>query len=444
MGAATTARETAGGAIPAGWPTGADLPVASHTATTDLTVYLAVGFLAGLAAIYLGAKRWRVGQLVRNTATERVRSAAVGRTELEGVCRDVGITYEQPYADGSCVYRHWVVEEYARTGGNDDSRSWRTVDAGTDVAPFLLEDETGRILVDTTQEPYFDISEANSYTTTVAAGAEPPDAVQSFSPDADADVHERLEGTLLGEAAEAALGDGTVDRMVGAGDTTGAAGDRPATREEVLEEYVDDRVLDENGELREDVTAVELQQAMDDEAPGVGAGDLFGGTTGGDDGDGGERDTGSEAAGGDAIVAELGGTGDAGDMGTGSSLAGALVGRVLGAATGGRVGHTGSGLFSASGAPNSGNKRRYSHEVLPVDETVYVFGATEPRTGANGPDASNLKLGIEPATGRFIVSDREDRVLVSHYTRRGLLYVVAGLVVSTGCLAGLLWSLGLA
>jgi hypothetical protein len=136
--------------------------------------FLGFGFLVGLAAIYYGAKRWRVGQLLRNTATERIRSVAAGRTEVDGVCRDVGLTHEQPYADGQCVYRHWHVEEYERTGGENNDREWKTVDAGTDVAPFFVEDDTGRILVDTTQAPHFEISEENSYSTTVGAGDGPP------------------------------------------------------------------------------------------------------------------------------------------------------------------------------------------------------------------------------------------------------------------------------
>jgi len=434
------------GAVPA--IAGTVLPLNAHTGDSGAVYFLGFGFLVGLAAIYYGAKRWRVGQLLRNTATERIRSVAAGRTEVDGVCRDVGLTHEQPYADGQCVYRHWHVEEYERTGGENNNREWKTVDAGTDVAPFFVEDDTGRILVDTTQAPYFEISEENSYSTTVGAGDEPPEEVRSFSPYDDSPA-ERLEGTAVGRMMETALGADTTERMLeGAADEDAEAGaDADAARERALEQHVDDRVLDEDGRLREDVTAAELQQAVDDTAE-FGPSDLLGGMATGDgaDGDDGSEPTDDEQRA-EAIVRELGGTGEAGDMGTGASLASRLIDAALDAATGGRLGSSwgGSGrLFGTQGSPDSSNRRRYSHEVLPVDEDVYVFGGTEPRPEATGSNEDRLALGVDSGTGQFIVSDRDESGIVEQYTHRGPLYTLAGVVVSTACLYGLLWAFGVA
>ena len=430
---------------------GAGLPLNAHTGDSGLVYFLGFGFLVGLAAIYYGAKRWRVGQLLRNTATERARSVAVGRTEVDGVCREVGLTYEQPYADGECVYRHWEVEEYERTAGEDNDREWKTVDAGTDVAPFFVEDDTERILVDTTQAPLFEISDENSYSTTVGAGSEPPEEVRSFSPYADASPSEQLEGTVMGRMMETAFGSDTTEQMLEQADRAQAA-DTEAVREQALEQYVDDRILDEDGRLREDVTAAELQQAVDDDMADFGPSDLLGGMATGDGSDGAGDDGGGPADGGEqerteAIVQELGGTGEAGDMGTGTSLAGRLIGAALGAATDGRLGSSqggGGGLFGSRGSASTSNKRRYSHEVLPVDEEVYVFGGAEPRPGATGSNEARLKLGSESETGQFIVSDRDESGIVKHYTRRGPLYALAGVAVSTACLYGLLWAFGVA
>ena len=450
---ATDGADGSGGvaaAVPA--VAGAVLPLNAHTGDSGAVYFLGFGFLVGLAAIYYGAKRWRVGQLLRNTATERIRSVAAGRTEVDGVCRDVGLTHEQPYADGQCVYRHWHVEEYERTGGENNNREWKTVDVGTDVAPFFVEDDTGRILVDTTQAPHFEISGENSYSTTVGAGDEPPAEVRSFSPYGDS-PSERLEGTAAGWLMETAFGSDTTERMLEEADRAQAADgdegtDAEAARQQALEQYVDDQVLDEEGRLREDVTAAELQQAIDDDMADFGPSDLLGGTAPVDEeGADGSKPADEDEQRAEAIVQELGGTGEAGSMGTGTSLAGGLIDTALGAATDGRLGSSGGGgggLFGTGGSPSTSNRRRYTHEVLPVGEEVYVFGGTELRPEAAGSNEERLKLGVDSGTGQFIVSDRDESGIAKHYTRRGPLYTLAGVVVSAACLYGLLSAFGVA
>lgn len=424
-----------------GWPT-TTVPLSSHLADPEFVAYLAIGFVAGLAAIYLGAKQWRVGKLLENTASERIRSVAVGRTEVDGTCRDVGITFEQPYADGDCVYRHWSVAEERSTG--NDSDEWVTVAEGTDVAPFFVEDDTGRMLVDTTEAPYFEISSTNSYETTVAAGADPPPEVQSFDPD-----DEPPGGALWGADG------GDTDAADGPDDARAPEQDR----ERILREHVDDAVLNDDGSLREDVTAAQLQQAVAD-TDAVDVSDFFAGRTGGPDTGTAAASSGRASGAGsgpsdpdpvdvdpEAIVGELGGLGEVGDMGTGSSLARRAVGRTVGAATGGYWGSAGGDwnpLSGDAGEVDRSRRRRYTHEVLPVGEAVYVFGAAEPRPTAGGANEELLKLGEEPETGQFIVSDRSERGIQQHFTNRGPGYVLVGLLVSTGCLAGLLWMLGIA
>lgn len=418
-------------------------PLSSHLVDPDVVFYLVVGFVAGLAAIYLGAKQWRVGKLLQNTASERIRSIAVGRTEVDGTCRDVGITYDQPYAEGQCVYRHWEVAEERATG--DGSDEWVTVQEGTDVAPFFVEDDTGRVLVDTTDAPHFEISTANSYETTVDAGSAPPPEVLAFSPD-----EEPPGGAIWGSD----------DAHTDAGDEAGEDQASAMDRQQVIEEHVDDSVLTDEGSLRQDVTAAQLRQAVDEDAENLDVSDFFVGTTGsgatpgeqaaGRTGAGvgpGESSTGGDAAEVDpeAIVDELGGLGEAGDLGTGASLGRRVIDAALGSATGpwGSAGGEWSPLSGTTGGADRSNRRRYTHEVLPVGEAVYVFGAADPRPTAGGANEEMLKLVAEPETGQFIVSDRDEQGIVDHYTNHGPQLVFVGLVVSTLCLGGLLWMLGL-
>jgi len=435
--------------------------VSSHGGDdSNLPLVLGAVFLIGLGLIYLGWKKWRVSRLVKNTPIQRARSAAVGRTELQGRARDVGLTYEQPYADGECVYRQWQVEEYQKDSDPDDNtREWVMVDSGTDVAPFYVEDDTGRVLVDTTQGPTFEISDENSYTTTVDAGEDPPPEVQSFSTGGSgivetADAISKVPG--LGGVGDA-LGSGSmVDKMQG-GDGGESAESTQQQRKEMMGRYFDEDVLDEDGTVREDISEQELKQAMNEDAMPTGPTDFFeqmrgtngsGGTeaepttTEEEAGDPPHRD-GNDEQGTPDEVQELGGTGTAGTLGTGSSLGEAMVQRVLFKLSGGRIGNVGGTFLDSGSSRGSYNRRRYSHEVLPLEEDVHVFGEAQPRDGASGSNAERLKLGEETATGQFIVSDFGEDGLVKGYSRRGPIYIVLGLLVSALCLAGLLMSLGL-
>jgi len=408
-------------------------PVLPLTTHAELVVYLAAGFVVGLAAIYFGATQWRVGKILQNTPTERIRSVAAGRTEVEGTCRDVGLTYTEPYGERACVYRHWEVREH-RPVDDEVTNEWVTVGSGTDVAPFFVADGTGRILVDTTDAPHFEIADANAVTIEVAEGDPSPPAVASFHDHAAASAGSRERSSVDPRSADP--------------ETSGAAGDdaAPLSRERMLEEHVDAMLLDADGELRPEVTAVQLQQELED-VPGVTVEDFFGGTAGRTgDGGSGDADERADQPDPDAVVSELGGTGEAGDLGTGPSVARRLIDRGLGVATGGRLGISGSvtGLERDAGDLDGTHDRRFSQAVLPVGDPVYVYGAAEPRATETGANPDRLKLGEDPATGQFIVSDRDDAGITEQYTHHGPLYVAAGLVVSTLCLAGLLVFVGVA
>ena len=436
-------------------------PLSSHGGSDSNTIaILGIGFVIGLGLVYLGAKKWRIARLIKNTPVERARSAAVGRTELDGQSRDAGLTYEQPYSDGECVYRHWQVEEYRKDSDPDDnSKDWVVVDSGTDVAPFYVEDETGRVLVDTTEGPTFEISDGNTYSTTVGRGEEPPPEVQSFSGDEPslsdtADMIGKVPG--LGGVADA-FGSGSMVEEIEESDDPEATSKRHQT--EITEQYFDENVLNEDGTIRDDVSDEELQRAMDQEAMAGGPSGILDQMRGGGPDESGADSDGASGVSGEAagnggtaddgtpdVVEELGGTGTAGTLGTGNSLGEAIVQQGLYKASGGRLGSpsASSTFLGGSASRGSYNRRRYSHEVLPVDEGVHVFGEAEPRDGASGSNADRLKLGEESVTEQFIVTDLGEDGIVSGYTRRGPLYIGFGLLVSAGCLAGLLFSLGLA
>lgn len=137
----------------------------------------AVFLLIGLFQIGLGIRFYRKYSLIRNTATQRARSVAMGRTELEGVCRPHETVFDRPFDDGSCLYARWEIEEYRRTG---DEYEWSTVARGRLSDTLYCEDETGRILVDDPAKAEVRISDRNTKTEVVGSGETPPPEIVTF------------------------------------------------------------------------------------------------------------------------------------------------------------------------------------------------------------------------------------------------------------------------
>jgi E3 Ubiquitin ligase len=103
--------------------------------------------LIGLAAcsgysFWYSFKSWRKNRTIGDTPASRVRSAAQGYVELDGVgMLPPGSTNKSPLTGTPCTWWSYQVEERDREG-------WSTIDSETSAAPFLLDDGTGQCLVD--------------------------------------------------------------------------------------------------------------------------------------------------------------------------------------------------------------------------------------------------------------------------------------------------------
>jgi len=123
-----------------------------------------IGIVAGLLYLWSGVKTYRKGNIVSNTVTEKVRSMTVGRTELQGIARPHTETHETPFTGEDCLYAAWKIEEYRDRSGNDN-KNWDTIASGSYWSPFILDDGTGEVLVDTeSDDPTWTISEAHEQT----------------------------------------------------------------------------------------------------------------------------------------------------------------------------------------------------------------------------------------------------------------------------------------
>lgn len=137
-------------------------------------------FLGGFGAmsLYGGWRRYRTSRLVADTPTERVRSMAAGRTELEGVARPRGEPFDEPFGDGEAVIGTYRIEEWE---DDDDGGEWKTKEFEKFTAPFYLDDGTGRALVDAeSDDPDLHVSDEHTDQWTVGSTESEPEPVAEF------------------------------------------------------------------------------------------------------------------------------------------------------------------------------------------------------------------------------------------------------------------------
>src|SRR5579859_2373969 len=108
---------------------------------------LAAGvWTAALACFFAGWHFFRRLQLVEDTPKSVIRSAAQGYVELSGTCRLMpGEPILAPLTRNRCVWWSYSVERYVGSGKN---AHWENVRNETSGELFLVEDDTGRCVVD--------------------------------------------------------------------------------------------------------------------------------------------------------------------------------------------------------------------------------------------------------------------------------------------------------
>ena len=107
-------------------------------------ICLVVAVLAGFL-LRLGLNGfWRLRTVV-DTPTARVRSAPQGYVELTGLSLPYRGSVRAALTGLPCLWYRFKIEEKRGTG---KSRRWVTVESGEADSPFLLDDGTGRCLVE--------------------------------------------------------------------------------------------------------------------------------------------------------------------------------------------------------------------------------------------------------------------------------------------------------
>lgn len=143
----------------------------------DNTFFLVAMFGGGLYLVYNGFNTWKRKRLMQDTATEKVRSAAAGRTELNGTGTPLGTPVERPFGDEDCLAASYRIERY---DPDDDGGDWETIDSGTRYGPFQLDDGTGTMRVEPDESTLFKYDENHVREIEVGARDEEPPEIVTF------------------------------------------------------------------------------------------------------------------------------------------------------------------------------------------------------------------------------------------------------------------------
>lgn len=152
-----------------------------EAAQLEVLLFVGLAFVGSLLIIYWGLQTYRFSRVIRDTPPEPVRSVAMGRTEVQGQIVPSERVFDQPFTEGQCVYGEYKVREYRENSNDDDEDpEWKTIEKGSFGTPFYIDDGTGEILVEPTEETLYEISDENSTKIKVGKGDTPPQPVQEF------------------------------------------------------------------------------------------------------------------------------------------------------------------------------------------------------------------------------------------------------------------------
>jgi hypothetical protein len=118
--------------------------VAAMVGVVSFENYLLAAASTGVAiySLWSAYKAWRDNRLVADTAVSRIRSAAQGYVQLAG--RALPMPRGQSHAPLTGLQCAWWRYEIT----DRKSEDYETIDGGTSELPFLLDDDTGRCVVD--------------------------------------------------------------------------------------------------------------------------------------------------------------------------------------------------------------------------------------------------------------------------------------------------------
>ncbi|WP_440763616.1 GIDE domain-containing protein [Natronorubrum sp. DTA7] len=144
---------------------------------------LALGAAVAVAFCWYGIGELRLAnRILRSRPDSVLDTTDGGRIELRGTARPVddGRRCRAPLSDTPCLAYEYEIERYS---SSKNGSNWSTIDADEGYVPFLLEDDSGNVLI---EPPGADLRLETDNRITVDAGTEPPSTIARFIEDTDA------------------------------------------------------------------------------------------------------------------------------------------------------------------------------------------------------------------------------------------------------------------
>lgn len=105
---------------------------------------IAVITVIALASLYFFAHFFKLGRLIKDTPTSKIRSAAQGFVELEGIASQDHTPMPSPLSQRPCIWFDYCIEKRVQS---DKTTSWRTISSNRHPGPLILDDTTGQCLI---------------------------------------------------------------------------------------------------------------------------------------------------------------------------------------------------------------------------------------------------------------------------------------------------------
>ena len=123
---------------------------AAYADNGEFWIFTGLAAVAALAAFIFSFHYLRRARLLEDVPTSRVRSAAQGYCELDGIARMLeGPVIVAPLSQLRCVWWEYKVEEKVTTGsGRNRTTRWQTIAHRTSECLFALDDGTGTCVID--------------------------------------------------------------------------------------------------------------------------------------------------------------------------------------------------------------------------------------------------------------------------------------------------------
>lgn len=362
-----------------------------EAAQMEVLLFVGLAFVGGLAVIFWGFQTYQFGRIIRDTPPEPVRSVAMGRTEVVGNVEPHKRMYDQPFTDGQCVYGKLKVREYKEYPNDDDKDDqWETVQTEEFATSFMIDDDTGQILIDPNDDTMFEVSSAHTTNISVDGGQSPPPPVQEF-------LSSAKSGAGSPPGVMATTGDDGASGLKGR--VSGVLGSVTGGR----------------------IGSSDSGDEMDD--AGTGGGQA--GSAGGPNTDGPTNGPQGHGQGDQSPAGQQSQTEDLDEFEK-------VTEQVSEDAS--SVEHvTRSQLGSVS---STSRDRKYEQEVIPAEEEIYVYGGATRRDPTKiGPDDEAVAIQTDPSTEEFIISDKSEFELAKTYRNRSVVYMLSGLIASAFILA---------